>query len=158
MASKKAPKAADGARRVIASNRKARHDYEILERLEAGIQLVGSEVKSLRGGKVTFADAHVAFEGGEAFLYQLHIPEYVHANQFNHDPTRKRRLLMKQEEIARLEGKVREAGLALIPLELYFKGSWVKVEIALARGRKLHDKREALKEKDSKREIRQARD
>lgn len=146
----------DPNRRSIAENRKARHDFQILERLEAGIELTGSEVKSLRGGAVTFTDAHVGFEGNEAYLYQLHIPEYVFANQFNHDPTRKRRLLLKRTEIERLRGRVREAGLAIVPLELYFKGSWVKVEIAVGRGKKTHDKRESLKEKDSRREMRQA--
>ena len=147
----------DPDRRVIATNRKARHDYHVLEKLEAGIQLVGSEVKSLRAGQVTFTDSHVGFEGDQAYLYQLHIPEYAYANQFNHDPTRKRLLLLKAPEIARLKGKVKEAGLTLIPLEIYFKGSWVKVEIGLCQGKKQHDKRESLKEKDSQREIRAAR-
>lgn len=146
----------DPNRRVVATNRKARHDYQVLEKIEAGIELVGSEVKSLRAGQVTFTDSHVGFEGDEAFLFRLHIPEYAFANQFNHDPTRKRRLLLKSQEIARLKGKVREAGLALIPLEIYFKGSWVKVEIGLCQGKKQHDKRQSLKEKDSKREMRRA--
>ena len=143
--------------RVIATNRRAGYDYEILERIEAGIELTGSEVKSLRAGNVTFADAHVDFHRGEALLLQLHIPEYVYANQFNHEPTRRRRLLLKSREIARLMGRVKEQGLSIVPLVLYFRRSWVKVELALARGKKQHDKRQGLKEKESKKEIRKAR-
>lgn len=146
----------DPGHRVIATNRRARHDYQIMETLEAGIELTGSEVKSLRAGHVTFSDAHVGFDDGEAFLLQLHIPEYVFANQFNHNPDRKRRLLLKKIEIARLQSRVREAGLTIVPLELYFKGSWVKVEIGVAKGKKLHDKRHALKEKATRRDIRDA--
>ena len=157
MAAKKAKKDKNPNHRVIATNRRARHDYEVLETFEAGIQLVGSEVKSLRSGTVTFGDSHVGFEKEEAYLYDLFIPEYTFANRFNHDPTRKRKLLLKKGEILRLMGKVRQSGLALIPLRLYFNKSWVKVEFALARGKKQHDKRQSLKEKDAKREIRGAK-
>jgi SsrA-binding protein len=143
--------------RMIATNRRARHDYEILETFEAGIELVGSEVKTLRGGTVTFADSHVGFEREEAYIYDLFIPEYTFANQFNHEPKRRRKLLLKKGEIIRLTGKVRESGLALIPLRLYFNKSWVKLEFALARGKKQHDKRESLKKQDAKREMARAK-
>jgi len=140
-------------RRSIAQNRKSRHEYEILESFEAGIELTGSEVKSLRANQCTFNDAHVAIERGEAWLYSLHIAEYTFANRFNHETTRRRRLLLHKHEIERLHGKLREQGLTLVPLELCFVGSWVKVQLGLARGKKTHDKREAIKERETKREI-----
>ncbi len=155
---KKSGASADPTHRSIATNRKARHDYEILETFDAGMELLGSEVKSLRAGHVTFTDAHVGFDKDEAYLLQLHIPEYSFANQFNHDPTRKRKLLLKKKEILELQVRVRENSMSIVPLELYFKGSWVKVTIAIGKGRKLHDKREALKEKDAKRDMRRAID
>lgn len=155
---KKTKKPANPNHRLISNNRRARHDYEILETFEAGIELVGSEVKSLRGGNVTFGDSHVGFATEQAYIYDLFIPEYVYANQFNHEPTRPRRLLMKKSEILRLMGKVRESGLALIPLKLYFNKSWVKLEFALARGKKQHDKRQSLKEADAKRDIARGKD
>jgi len=154
---KKAKKDTNPNHRLIATNRRARHDYEILETFEAGIQLVGSEVKTLRGGTVTFGDSHVGFEKEEAYIFDLFIPEYTYANQFNHEPKRRRKLLMKKGEILRLTSKVRESGLALIPLRLYFNKSWVKLEFALARGKKQHDKRESLKKADAKREIARAK-
>ncbi|MCB9520315.1 MAG: SsrA-binding protein SmpB [Myxococcales bacterium] len=141
------------ARRSISQNRRARHDYEIVDTFEAGIELTGSEVKSLRAGQCTFNDSHAAIERGQAWLYNLYIAEYVFANQFNHDTVRRRRLLLHRHEIERLHGKLREQGLTLVPLELYFVGSWVKVSLGLAKGRKSHDKREAIKEREVKREI-----
>ncbi len=142
-----------GAHRTVAKNRKARFDYKILETVEAGIELVGSEVKSMRAGKATIADAYVNFDGGEAWLLNLHIAEYPQANRFNHEPTRKRRLLLKRKEIDRLNGKIRESGLALIPLEIYFSGSWVKVLLGLGKGKKHQDKRHSIKERETKREM-----
>ncbi len=139
--------------RVIAENRKARHEYEILDRVEAGLVLVGSEVKSLRGGKGNIAEAFVKFVGLEAFLVNAHVPIYPQANQFNHEPRRSRKLLMKRAELDKLAEKVQQKGLTIVPLKLLFKGAWVKVELGLARGRKLHDKRHALKARQDKREI-----
>ncbi len=139
--------------RLIAENRKARHDYEILDRVEAGMLLAGSEVKSLRGGKGNIAESFVKFVRGEAFLIDSHIPPYAQANQFNHEPRRIRKLLMKRSELDKLEEKVQLKGLSLIPLKMYFKGAWVKVELGLGRGQKSHDKRHALKEKQDRREI-----
>ncbi|MFT6398810.1 MAG: SsrA-binding protein [Bradymonadia bacterium] len=154
---KKTKKPANPNHRLISNNRRAKHDYEILETFEAGIELVGSEVKSLRGGNVTFGDSHIGFDKEQAYIYDLFIPEYVFSNQFNHAPTRVRRLLMKKGEILRLMGKVKVGGLALIPLQLYFNKSWVKLEFALARGKKQHDKRESLKAADAKREMARAK-
>jgi SsrA-binding protein len=139
--------------RVIAENRKARHEYEILERFEAGLVLVGSEVKSLRGGKGNIAEAFVKFIRDEAFLVNSHVPIYPQAHQFNHEPRRSRKLLMKRTELDKLAEKVQQKGLAIVPLKLFFKGAWVKVELGVARGRKLHDKRHALKARQDKREI-----
>lgn len=139
--------------RVIAENRKARHEFDILERVEAGLVLVGSEVKSLRGGKGNVAEAFVKFIKDEAFLVDAHIPHYAQAGQFNHEPRRARKLLMKRAELEKLADKVQQKGLAIVPLRLFFKGAWVKVELGLARGRKLHDKRHALKARQDKREM-----
>lgn len=139
--------------RVIAENRKARHEYDILDKVEAGLVLVGSEVKSLRGGKGNIAEAFVKFVGDEAFLVDAHIATYAHAHQFNHEPRRQRKLLMKRPELDRLHEKVQQKGLTVVPLRLLFKGAWVKVELGLARGRKLHDKRHALKARQDKREM-----
>lgn len=149
----------ESGRKVIATNRKARHEYEILERFEAGLVLKGPEVKSLRDGKVGFQDAFARIERGEAWLHSLHISPYEQANRFNVDPLRPRKLLMHRSEIRRLIGKVEEKGLTLIPTELYFKGGVAKVTIALARGRKLYDKREKLRrdvqEREAQRAVRQ---
>lgn len=139
--------------KVIAVNRKARHEYEFLDKLEAGIELRGSEVKSLRGGKLNFADSFASIENNEVWLYNLHIDEYPQANQFNHEPTRKRRLLLHRHQIERFRGKIKEQGLTLVPVQLYFSGSTIKLELALARGKKTHDKREALKAKAAKRDM-----
>ncbi len=141
--------------RLVAENRKARHDYEILEELEAGLELRGSEVKSLRGGKGNIAEGFVLFEEGEAWLLDVHIPPYAQAGPYhNHEPRRRRRLLLKRRELDRWAKKVRERGLTVVPLRLYFRGAWVKVTLGLVRGRKLHDKRDRLKEKDAQRQVR----
>lgn len=142
------------ARKVVARNRKARHEYEILETFEAGLALKGPEVKSIREGKVSFQDSFARVEGGEVFLHSLHVSPYEQANRYNVDPLRPRKLLMRREEIRRLVGKVEEKGLTLIPLEIYFSRGYAKVQLALARGKKLHDKRETLKRKDQEREAR----
>ena len=139
--------------RVIATNRRARHEYEILETLEAGLVLRGTEVKSLRDGQVNFKDSYVTVRNGEPWLLGCHIAPYSHGTDANHDPERDRKLLLHRKEISRLTGKVAERGLTLIPLRLYFKGGRAKLEIGLARGKKLHDKRSALRERETKREM-----
>ena len=143
----------DRQERNIAVNRRARHDYAIEERIEAGLVLSGSEVKSLREGKANLKDSHVRIERGEAWLWNMHISPYGPASAFGHEPTRTRKLLLHRREITRLAGKVKERGLALIPLRLYFRDGRAKVEVALARGKKLHDKRAALRERQVKREV-----
>lgn len=143
-------------KKIVASNRKARHEYEILETLEAGMVLKGPEVKSLREGKMAFQDAFARIEGEEAWLYSLHISPYEQANRFNEDPTRTRKLLLHRHEIRRLVGKVEEKGLTLVPLEVYFRRGTAKVLLGLGRGRKLHDKREKLKRQTQEREARRA--
>lgn len=147
-----------GGRRVVASNRKARHEYEILETLDAGLVLKGPEVKSLREGKVGFQDAFARVDGGEVWLHSLHISPYEQANRANEDPLRTRKLLLHAEEIRRLIGKVEEKGLTLIPLEIYFARGYAKVRLGLARGRKLYDKREKLKKQTQDREAQRAMD
>ena len=146
----------EDGRKVVATNRKARHEYEILERFEAGLVLKGPEVKSVRDGKIGFQDAFARVERGEAWLYDLHISPYEQANRFNEDPLRPRKLLLRRDEIRKLIGKVEEKGLTLIPTELYFRGGYAKVTLALARGRKLYDKREKLKKDAQEREARRA--
>jgi SsrA-binding protein len=146
----------DKGRRVVASNRKARHDYTILDTYEAGLALTGTEVKSLRAGRASLADAFAQESGGEIYLHGLHIPEYAMGTWTNHEPRRVRKLLMHRGEIDRLVGKVRESGLTLVPLSLYFSDGWAKVELALARGRRSYDKREALARRDADREIQRA--
>jgi SsrA-binding protein len=135
-------------RKLIASNRKARHDYTIVDTYEAGIRLLGTEVKSLRAGRASLVDSF-AQDG-------LHIPEYAHGTWTNHEPRRTRKLLLHRDEIARLIGKTRETGLTLVPLALYFENGWAKVEIGLARGRKSYDKRDAMAKRDADREISRA--
>ena len=146
----------DDGRKVVARNRKARHEFEILETYEAGIVLKGPEVKSLRDGKVAFQDAFAHVDNGEVWLRSLHISPYEEANRYNGDPLRPRKLLLNRSEISKLRGKVEEKGLTLVPLEIYFRRGNAKVLVALARGKKLHDKREALKEKQQNREARRA--
>lgn len=143
---------------MVATNRKARHEYEILDTFEAGIVLRGPEVKSVREGRIGFQDAFARVEGGEVFLYNLHISPYEQANRYNEDPLRTRKLLLHKHEIRGLVGKVEEKGLTLIPLELYFKRGYAKVRLGLARGRKLYDKREKLKRKTQEKEARRAMD
>ena len=141
------------ATRTISDNRKARHDFEILERMECGIELTGTEVKSLRLGKVTLQDSFARIEAGELWLYNCNIAAYEYGNRFNHEPTRKRRLLMHSREIFKLNQRIKEKGLTLIPLKLYFKRNWVKVELATAKGKQLYDKRESIGQRDSKRQL-----
>lgn len=141
------------ADKVISTNRKAYHDYEVLETYEAGIVLRGTEVKSLRESQVNFKDCYAAVDNGEAWLIGCYISPYHHGTDANHDPERKRKLLLHRKEIQRLLGKVAERGLTLIPLRLYFKGGRAKCELGLARGKKLHDKRASLREREAKREM-----
>jgi SsrA-binding protein len=143
-------------RKAIASNRRARHDYSILETYEAGIVLTGTEVKSLRAGRASMSDAYANIEGGEVYLRNLHIPEYSQGTWTNHEPRRTRKLLLHRGEIAKLIGKTQESGLTLVPLQLYFSDGKVKVEIALARGKRDYDKRQALAKRDAQREIARA--
>jgi SsrA-binding protein len=138
---------------IICVNRQARHNYFIDEIYEAGLVLVGSEVKSLRDGKANLTDSYARVQKGEAFLVNTHISPYSGANQFNHEPKRTRKLLLHAREIERLTGKTKERGFTLIPLKLYFKNGRAKVELGLARGKKLYDKRETLKRKMAQREV-----
>ena len=142
--------------KVICQNKKARHDYFIEDSIEAGIVLWGTEVKALRDGKANLVDSYVQIEAGEAWLIGAHVSHYISGNRFNHAPIRKRKLLMHKNEISRLFGKVKEKGFNLIPLKLYFKRGNVKLEFALAKGKKLYDKRRDIKEKEAKREIEKA--
>ena len=143
-------------RTLIAQNKKARHDYSIEDVFEAGLVLMGTEVKSLRAGRATLTDGYPTVDDGEAWLRGVHIPEYDMGTWTNHEPRRARKLLMTRDELRRLTGKMKESGLTLIPLSLYFKDGYAKVEIAVARGRKNYDKRQAIAEKESKREAERA--
>ena len=136
----------------LAVNRKARFEYELLEKFVAGVALTGSEVKSLRDGRVSLQDGYVAFEGGEAYLVGVHIAAYDNAGYANHDPLRRRKLLLHKREIKRLAGKVHEKGLTLVPLAIGVEGNWIKIELGLGRGKKLHDKRETIKRRTLDRE------
>jgi len=140
-------------RKVVASNRKARHDYTILETVEAGMALTGTEVKSLRAGRASLVDAFGQLSGREIFLHSMHIPEYAQGTWTNHEPRRTRKLLLKRAEIDRLVGKVRESGLTLVPLSVYFSDGWAKVELGLARGKRSYDKRQDLAKRDADREM-----
>lgn len=140
--------------KIITDNRQARFLYTILETYEAGIQLVGTEVKSLRAGKVNIKDGYVLVKNGEAWLINAHISPYQQSSQyFNHEPRRTRKLLLKKQEINKLIGQVERKGLTVVPLKMYFKNSWVKLVIGLAQGKKIHDKRQTIKERDNKREM-----
>lgn len=143
-------------RTLIAQNKKARHDYSIEDVFEAGLVLMGTEVKSLRAGRATLTDGYASIDDGEAWLRGVHIPEYDMGTWTNHEPRRARKLLLTRDELRRLTGKMKESGLTLIPLSLYFKDGYAKVEIAVARGRKNYDKRQAIAEKESKREAERA--
>ena len=140
-------------KKIAAQNKKAFHDYFVLDRYEAGIELCGTEVKSIRQGKLNLKDSWCSIVDGELFVNGMHISPYEHGNIFNRDPLRVRRLLMHKREIMRLYGKVKQDGYALIPLSVYFKGSRVKVKVGLCKGKKLYDKRQAAAEKDAKRQI-----
>jgi SsrA-binding protein len=140
-------------RKLIASNRKARHDYTILDTYEAGIALTGTEVKSLRAGRASIVDAFGEVRQHEIFLLGLHIPEYAQGTWTNHEPRRTRKLLLKRQEINRLMTKVKESGLTLVPLSLFFSDGWAKVELGLARGKRSYDKRQDMAERDANREI-----
>ncbi len=134
-------------------NRKAYHDFEILEKYEAGLLLQGTEVKSVRIGKVSFKDSYAKVRNGELWVVSLHINEYDHGSAWNHDPERPRKLLLHKQEIKRLIGKIEEQGLTLVPLSIYFKNGYAKIELGLARGRKLHDKRHEIAKRDVNRDI-----
>ncbi len=148
----KAP-AADAGIKIVARNRKARHEYELLEKVEAGLVLTGTEVKSLRNGKANLEDAYAEIDRDEVWLLGCDIPEYLQANRMNHVPKRRRKLLLHRREIAKLGSKSGEKGLTLVPLSIYFKNGIAKVELSVARGRKTYDKREAIKKQDAKRDI-----
>lgn len=142
--------------KVVCQNRKAWHDYQILETYEAGMVLTGTEVKSLRAGRANLKDSYARIANSELWLENMHISPYEQGNRFNHDPKRARKLLMHKREIMRLWGQTREKGLALIPLKVYFKDGRAKVELALARGKKMHDKREAIARREAQRQVERA--
>lgn len=138
------------------TNRKAYHDYHVLEKYEAGIELRGTEVKAIRGGNANLRDNYAQITQGELFVHNLHISPYTHGNIMNHDPLRPRKLLMHKRELMRLVGKSQEQGLTLIVLKLYWKGNYLKAEVGLCKGKKLHDKRDAIQDRDVKRQIQRA--
>lgn len=139
--------------KIVTTNRKAFHDYEIITRYEAGLSLVGTEVKSLRLGKAQLMDAYASVENGEVFLHNMHISQYDMAHRENHDPVRKRRLLLTKREIRKLWSASNEKGFTIVPLKVYFKGPYAKVEIAVARGKRSYDKRQAIAKRDAQREM-----
>ena len=143
-------------RKLIAQNKKARHDYSIEDVYEAGIALVGTEVKSLRAGRATLTDGYATIDDGEVWLRGVHIPEYTQGTWTNHEPRRARKLLLNRDEIRRIAARTKDTGVTLIPLALYFQDGYAKVEIAVARGRRAYDKRQAIAERDSKRETERA--
>ena len=143
-------------RTVVASNRKARHDYAILDTYEAGMALTGTEVKSLRLGRSSLVDAFAHEQGRELYLHGMHIPEYTQGTWTNHEPRRTRKLLLNRAEIDKILGKLREGGLTMVPLSVYFSDGWAKVELALAKGKKSYDKRQDLATRDAQREITRA--
>lgn len=148
--------AREEARKYIAENRKAFHDFHILETFEAGVALAGTEVKSIREGNVNLRDSFARVEGGEIWLYNVHINPYSHRGYSDHEPTRRRKLLLHRAEIRKLIGKNVEKGMTLVPTRMYFRNGYVKVELALARGKKAHDKRETIKRREVERETRAA--
>ena len=139
--------------KIICTNRKARHNYEIIETYEAGMVILGSEVKSLREGRADLSDAYGKFKDGELYLIDMHIAPYPNAAHFNHEPKRPRKLLMHKRELKRLMGKVEQRGMTLIPLKVYFKNGYAKVELALAKGKKVIDRREEIKRREEKRQL-----
>jgi SsrA-binding protein len=146
----------DGGTKMIAQNKKARHDYAIVDKFECGVVLMGTEVKSLRQGRASLVDGFATIDGGEVYLHGVHIPEYEMGSWTNHTPRRVRKLLLHKGEILRLIGKTKESGLTLVPLSMYFSDGKVKVELALARGKKSYDKRQDLAKRDADRDIQQA--
>lgn len=142
--------------KIIATNRKAGHEYYLEERLEAGVQLVGTEIKSIRLGHVQLKDAYISFVDGEAFIKEMHIAQYTYGNQFNHEEVRIRKLLMHKSEIKKLYQKVKLKGYTVVPTALYLSKGRAKIEVALAKGKNLHDKRNVERQKDAKREIEKA--
>jgi SsrA-binding protein len=148
--------ARESGRKLISQNRKARHDYTIEDVYEAGMVLQGTEVKSLREGRASLVDSYATVRDGEVWLENLHIPEYTQGTWTNHEPRRRRKLLLHRQEIAKLVGKTKESGLTLVPLSLYFKDGKAKVEIALARGKRSYDKRQSLAARDAQREMQRA--
>lgn len=142
-----------GGKQIVATNRKARHNYSIIELFEAGVSLQGTEVKSLRAGQASLADAFATIDDGEVWLRNLYIPEYQHGSWTNHDPRRNRKLLLHRQQIDRLVGKIRDGNLTLMPLSLYFSEGKVKVELALARGKRAYDKRQDMAQRDAQREV-----
>ena len=156
MAKKSSPKSTNGDIKMVANNRKARHLYHILETVEAGLVLMGTEVKSLRNGRANMGDSYAVVENGEVWLRNLHISPYEQGNQFNHEPLRKRKLLLHRGDIRRLIGKTQEKGLTLIPLKLYFRKGWAKVELALVKGKKTYDKRADIAKRDADRDMARA--
>ena len=151
------PDASASADRLVAQNRKASHEYSILDTLEAGLVLAGTEVKSLRNGKASLQESWASIDNGEVFVHQLHIPPYEQGNRWNLDPVRKRKLLLHRSEIDKLRKAVEQKGHTLIPLKLYFKNGRAKLLVGVAKGRKSHDKREAIAERDAKREMDRAK-
>ena len=149
-------KTPDDGETLVADNRKALFDYHILETFEAGIALLGTEVKGIREGKANLRDSYARVEGGEVWMYNVHINPYSHRGYVDHDPKRRRKLLLHRQEIRKLIGKTTERGLALVPTRMYFKNGRIKVALALARGKKLHDKRETIKRRETERETRAA--
>lgn len=147
---------AKGFGKTIAQNKKARHDYHIEETYEVGIVLQGTEIKSIRAGKVSIKDSFARIENGEVFLYNMHISPYEQGNRYNHDPLRTRKLLLHRREISKLIGATKEQGYSLVPLKIYLKDGFAKIQLALAKGKKLYDKRENIKQRDAKREIEKA--
>ncbi len=141
------------ANRLVISNKKAFHDYHVLETLKAGIVLTGTEIKSIRNGKVSLNEGFAKIEKGEVFLYGMHIAPYEQGTHYNHDPNRTRKLLLTKQEIKKLIGKTKEQGLTLVPLRMYFERCWVKVDLGLCKGKKLYDKRASIAERDAKRTI-----
>jgi SsrA-binding protein len=146
-------KAAARKSSLVVNNKKAYHEYHVLETFKAGIVLTGTEIKSIRGGKVSMNDSHARIQKGEVFLYGLQISPYEQGTVYNHEPNRVRKLLLTKGEIKKLIGKTKESGLTLVPLKMFFERCWVKVEIGLCKGKKLHDKRETITARDNKREI-----
>jgi SsrA-binding protein len=150
-------RATESSERLIAQNRRASHDYFILETLEAGIVLSGTEVKSLRMGKASLGEAYATVENGEAFIQQMHIPPYEQGNRWNLEPTRRRKLLLHRDEIVKLQRAVAQKGQTIVPLKLYFSKGYAKLLIGIAKGKKTHDKRASIAERDARREIQRAK-